>query len=108
MAQNGNQDGTLRPAYEDLIGAGAIICHLRGTLSPEARLAASAFLGLQNDLLTNLMDCSSGKELREIGYEEDIRLCAELDADDIAPVLMDGAYRKAEPLRIDRSGKEQP
>ena len=32
-------DSSLRPAFEDLVGAGAIIRHLWGTTSPEARLS---------------------------------------------------------------------
>jgi len=36
-------DASLRPCFEDLIGAGAIISYLRGTLSPESQTALSAF-----------------------------------------------------------------
>ncbi len=33
------EDNSLRPCFEDLAGAGAIITHLEGTLSPEAEAA---------------------------------------------------------------------
>jgi 2-phosphosulfolactate phosphatase len=87
------EDHTLRPAFEDLVGAGAIIQHLTGTMSPEARLAVDAFRGAASDLCTRLKECSSGKELIAMGFEEDIFLIAQIDADDCAPVMRDGAYR---------------
>lgn len=92
-----NEDNSLRPSYEDLIGAGAIIRHLTGTMSPEARIAVDAFHGAASDLLTRLKECSSGKELIARGFEDDIYLIAQMDVDHCAPVLKDGAYRKAEP-----------
>jgi len=91
------EDQTLRPAFEDLVGVGAIIQHLTGTLSPEARLAVDAFRGAVPELLVRLKECSSGKELIAMGFEDDIPVIAEMDVDDCAPILKDGAYRKAEP-----------
>jgi 2-phosphosulfolactate phosphatase len=90
------EDNTLRPSFEDLVGAGAIIKHLNGTLSPEACLALDTFRGAAPDLLVRLKECSSGKELIAMGYETDISLIAEIDVDDCAPMLQDGAYKKAE------------
>lgn len=87
-------DRSLRPAIEDLVGAGAIIRHLVGTRSPEAQTAVDAFLGVERDLLSVLKSCSSGKQLCEMGYESDIALIAELDVDDCAPMLIEGAYRR--------------
>ena len=40
-------DGSLRPAIEDLLGAGAILTQLNGHRSPEANLAAVAFDALR-------------------------------------------------------------
>ena len=90
-------DGTLRPASEDLIGAGAIIRYLPGTLSPEAQVAVAAFANAENDIITTLKQCSSGKELIAMGFEHDIAPTAELDVDDGAPILKNGAYVRAEP-----------
>ncbi|HET6845513.1 MAG TPA: 2-phosphosulfolactate phosphatase, partial [Anaerolineales bacterium] len=56
-------DQSLRPAFEDLVGAGAIISQLRGRLSPEARAALAAFEAAKPQLAELLDQCSSGKEL---------------------------------------------
>ena len=87
-------DGSLRPAFEDLIGAGAIISHLSGEASPEARAALAAYLDAKADLLHCLKGCGSGKELIERGFENDVRLASELDISACAPVLENGAYVK--------------
>ena len=89
------EDGTLRPAFEDLIGAGAIISHLPGSRSPEAQSAVAAFRNVQATLPEVLRQCSSGKELIAMGSEDDIPLIAEVDVDECAPVLRDGAYERA-------------
>jgi len=88
------EDSSLRPAFEDLIGAGAVISHLKGSLSVEARMAMQAFLNVRQDLLPSLQACSSGRELREMGFEEDIPLIARLDAEEYAPILRNGAYSR--------------
>jgi 2-phosphosulfolactate phosphatase len=88
-------DGSLRPAIEDWLGAGAIINYLSGSLSPEAALARAAFNGFSGDLTTGLNDCASGRELRAHGYAEDIRLAAEINTDEGAPVMVEGAFRPA-------------
>lgn len=89
-------DYSLRPAYEDLVGAGAIIRHLRGALSPEARSAVAAFEKAGPALHDHLRQCSSGKELIERGFAEDVRLAAQLDASNSAPTLVGGAFVQAE------------
>ena len=85
-------DGSLRPAYEDLIGAGAIISHLDGTRSPEAEAVVAAYEHSRGNLDTLLRSCASGRELIELGFEGDIDVVAKLDVSDCAPVLHDGAY----------------
>lgn len=89
------QDDTLRPSLEDLIGAGAIIQHLPGSLSPEAQLALDAFRAAEPDLLARLKQCASGKQLIAMGFENDVPLIAETDVEACAPLLRDGAYRKS-------------
>lgn len=89
------EGGGLRPALEDLVGAGAIIAHLDGGLSPEARAALVAFQDAQAELGARLRQCSSGKELIERGFEEDVALAAELNASACAPLLVNGAYTRS-------------
>jgi 2-phosphosulfolactate phosphatase len=86
------EDHSLRPAIEDLIGAGAIIRHLPGKRSPEARQAVAAFEAAQRDLLGVIYPSSSGREVGERGYGKDVEFSAELDCSDGVPMLVDGAY----------------
>ncbi|MEM9832729.1 MAG: 2-phosphosulfolactate phosphatase [Bacteroidota bacterium] len=89
-------DQTLRPAVEDLIGAGAIIDHLNGTLSPESKSALAVFELAESQLLPWLQESSSGKELIARGYEADIHLANELNVSRQVPILRNGAYQALE------------
>jgi 2-phosphosulfolactate phosphatase len=84
-------DGSLRPAVEDLWGAGAFLDGLAargvGPLSPEAQAAAAAYREVRDRLPASLWDCASGRELREYGYPDDVRIAAEVDASRAVPVL---------------------
>jgi len=85
-------DGSLRPAFEDWVCAGAIISHLEGSLSPEASAALSAYLKVKSDLRHMLEQCGSGRELIERGFERDVEIASELDISECAPTLVDNAY----------------
>jgi 2-phosphosulfolactate phosphatase len=89
-------DGSLRPSFEDLIGAGAIISHLDGRRSPEALVALAAFRTVESDLDNELRQCSSGKELIEWGFATDVMLAAQLNVSACAPLLVNEAYIRAE------------
>jgi 2-phosphosulfolactate phosphatase len=80
-------DESLRPAYEDLVGAGAIATRLGGDLSPDAQAAALAFASLRP-----LEQCPSGAELVERGFAEDVRLASEVDVEHVVPVLKHGKF----------------
>ncbi len=84
-------DGSLRPAGEDLWGAGAAIAALLdsglGAPSPEASAAVAAFRTVASDLGPALHDCVSGRELVGAGFAGDVEIAAELDASDRVPVL---------------------
>jgi len=73
-------DGSLRPGLEDLWGAGAVLAALEdlgGTgLSVEARAAAAAFRAACPTLAASLAECSSGRELVEAGFREDVAVAA--------------------------------
>lgn len=87
------EDGSLRPAYEDWLGAGAIINALCGCLSPEARAARAAFRDAQPDLDHLLRACGSAKEHSERGLDENVALVGALNVSACTPVLVDGAYQ---------------
>jgi len=82
--------GTLRPAVEDLVGAGAIIAELGGSLSPEARAAAGAFRSV--DVIAQLAESASGRELVDAGFPADVELAAMLNASRTVPVLRESAF----------------
>jgi 2-phosphosulfolactate phosphatase len=85
-------DGSLRPAFEDWVGAGAVISHLNGSLALEAGAALSAYLNIKSDLGHTLKRCGSGRELIERGFEQDVEIASELDVSECAPTLVEGAY----------------
>jgi 2-phosphosulfolactate phosphatase len=89
--------GPLRPALEDLLGAGAILAALAAASpSPEAWAAMAAFAEAAADLPARLAGCGSGRELIAAGYEADVELAAALDASPVAPRLEGPAFRNAE------------
>jgi 2-phosphosulfolactate phosphatase len=85
--------GSLRPAIEDLLGAGAIIARLQGRLTPEARAARAAYLELKHELAATLRASLSGRELIEAGFPDDVELAAEEDVSPAVPALQHGRYR---------------
>ncbi|GAB4204562.1 MAG: 2-phosphosulfolactate phosphatase [Coleofasciculaceae cyanobacterium] len=87
-------DGSLRPAIEDLIGAGAILSFLTGRLSPEAGVAVAAFQHLNANLETVLRNCSSGKELIARGFASDVELAAAMNISQCVPLFDRNAYVK--------------
>ncbi len=85
-------DSSLRPAYEDLLGAGAVISYLKGNRSPEAETAEVVFQHHKSEISARLKDCSSGKELIECGFEGDIEVIASVNCNAVAPFYFNGAY----------------
>ena len=85
-------DHSLRPAAEDLIGAGAIIDALPGRRSAEAEVAVAAFRAMRDRLPAVLEACSSGREHVLRGTAADVALAAQLNASDFAPRLVAGGF----------------
>ncbi|WUS97172.1 2-phosphosulfolactate phosphatase [Streptomyces sp. NBC_00708] len=95
-------DGSLRPALEDLLGAGAVLAALRkrhgGPLSPEAAAAADCFEATP-DVMGAVAAGASGRELRDGGFARDVDIATEPDVCEAVPLLLDGAFTAANGAR---------
>jgi 2-phosphosulfolactate phosphatase len=89
------RDGRFRPSLEDWLGAGAILSHLSGRASPEARAAVAAFQEHRSGLEEALLECESGRELEGWGYRKDVLLAAMLDSSGTVPTFDGVAYRSS-------------
>lgn len=89
-----SEDGALRFALEDYLGAGAILANLAKitglTQSPEARVCAGAFQQAQEQLRELLLHSYSGQELTGVGFAQDVEHAARLDLYTSVPVMRDG------------------
>lgn len=93
---NGEATGSLRPAVEDLVGAGAILEALSPARpSPEAMAAIAAYRAME-DVSQCLRACASGKELAERGFAHDVTLAARCNASQHVSRLRDGAFAPGE------------
>lgn len=94
-------DDSLRPAVEDLWGAGAVIAALADLdvagLTAEAGTAAAAFHSVAARLPAELTDCMSGRELTDNGFAADVAIAAELDASTCVPVISGERFINALP-----------
>src|SRR5207249_12001158 len=79
------RDGSLRPALEDLLGAGAILQWLPGPRSPEADSAVALFEACRGRLVDTLDQCGSGRELDERGHSRDKFIAGQLDVSSCVP-----------------------
>ena len=81
-------DGQLRPAVEDLWGAGAVLAGLDlSEASPEARAAVAAYDVVRHDLGPELAGSASGRELAAAGFGRDLEIATALDVARVVPVL---------------------
>lgn len=83
----------MRPALEDLLGAGAILASLAVELTPEAK---AAFEATQRQLDYLVTGSVSGQELVERGLDGDVEMAAQLDVSPAVPILRDGAFGAAD------------
>jgi 2-phosphosulfolactate phosphatase len=96
-------DGPLRPAVEDLLGAGAVLAALDPSgavggpcCSPEARAARAAFADMRPRLFEALCASASGRELIARGWEDDVATSAAHDVTTVVAELIDGAFTAAQ------------
>ena len=81
------QDDSLRYAFEDQLGAGAVLSFLSGRLSPEAAAALAVYRDSARELAERLFGCASARELIARGFRCDVDYAAELNGDAVAPRL---------------------
>lgn len=84
-------DGSLRPAVEDLWGAGAILAALedhdwRG-LSPEAAWAADSYRLILGREESHLVACAGGQLCIAAGQHEELRRAGDVDGSRTVPLL---------------------
>jgi 2-phosphosulfolactate phosphatase len=82
-----DEEGALRFAVEDYLGAGAILSALPFSQAMEAQVCAATFRAMRDHLEPALWECESGQELRDKGLGEDVRFAARLNVYDTAPIL---------------------
>jgi 2-phosphosulfolactate phosphatase len=89
-------EGELRPAVEDLWGAGAYLAALDergfGPLSPEARATAAAYTAVADDIGAQLRASVGGQELIGWNYPADIEIAAELNSTAVVPLLSGASF----------------
>lgn len=86
------EDKSIRFAFEDLLGAGAIISYLTGNLSPESKIGLNLFESSKKTISKDIKECSSGKELIARGFENDIFLATQLNASSNVPQLIQNYF----------------
>ncbi|MGE3268915.1 MAG: 2-phosphosulfolactate phosphatase [Chloroflexota bacterium] len=87
-----SEDGDLRFAIEDYLGAGAILSGLPAGLSrsPEAAVCQAAFAGVSGDIARTVWESGSGLELREAGFPEDVDSASQVNEFTAVPRMVNG------------------
>ena len=80
-------DGSLRPAFEDLIACGAMISLMGAELTPEAQASVAAFKDIDENVVGAMLACQSGLELCDKGWQVDVALASEVSVDACVPRL---------------------
>jgi len=93
-----SEDGVLRIAIEDYLGAGAVLSYVQGEKSPEARVCEGAFVQVRDELEGILWDCGSGRELREKGFAADVQHAARLNLYQTVPYMRSDHLEPYTPL----------
>jgi 2-phosphosulfolactate phosphatase len=92
-------DGSLRPALEDELGAGAIIAALDMPCSAEATIVREVFSSAREHTKPLIWDSMTGRELRAIAFGADVEIATELNVSACVPMLSGGKFIDAAQLR---------
>jgi 2-phosphosulfolactate phosphatase len=88
-----DENNSLRPALEDIFGAGAILASFGdNSLSPESSGAVGLFEKLKNAPEMYLLDSVSGRELANMGFICDVEIASQLNVSTFVPIFIDGCY----------------
>ncbi len=90
-----HEEGRLRMAIEDYLGAGAILSYLSCEKSPEARVCEGAFRQVRDNLEEIIWECGSGLELRRSGFGADVQYAGQLNLYDCVPRMGGECFEKA-------------
>lgn len=86
-------EGEIRFALEDLLGAGAIISAIDfDSRSPESRVAESTYVSLQPVIDELMLNCVSGRELKSMGFTDDVKLACEINVSETVPQLINNSF----------------
>lgn len=89
-------DGSLRPAIEDLWGAGAVLDALARRhdmpLSPAASAAAHTWRGAVANPGIDLTDTASDRELAAMGFADDVQIAGEIGESTTVPIMVGPVY----------------
>ncbi len=86
------QNGSIRFAIEDYLGAGALISVLNGELSAESFAAKKYFEAFESELKDVIINSYSGKELIEKGFSEDLEIALDMFSGNSIPVLKEKCF----------------
>lgn len=86
-------NNTLRVAYEDLVGAGAIIYEINATKSVESNFALLAFKNSLENNFKDLINCATSIELSQYGYAGDVEIALQYNVSNVAPILQEQYFK---------------
>lgn len=88
-----DENNSLRPALEDIFGAGAILTEFgERSLSPESTGAVGLYEKLKFDPEMYLLDSVSGRELVKTGFRSDVEIASQLNVSKCVPVFTDNYF----------------
>jgi 2-phosphosulfolactate phosphatase len=82
-----DEEGALRFALEDYLGAGAMLSELPFAQTVEAQACAVTFQAMRDHIEEALWECESGQELRAKELGDDVRFASQLNIYNSTPTL---------------------